>query len=360
MSATAGQSPTSYDRMKELLEFDATKAGVKGLVDSGIKHVPRIFIHSPETLPNPSDSPDKTLQIPLIDLQSTHRQQIVTQIREASIHWGFFQLVNHGIPLTVLDAMLKATRKFHEQDKESKAKLYVRDPLKNVKFRSNFDLFESPAANWRDTLSCSFDDSIDLLQELPSVIRHEMVDYMQQVNGLADTLCELFCEALGLDQDHLKCMNSIETQVIVAHYYPACPQPHLTLGTTKHSDPSFLTLLLQDELGGLQVRHQNQWVDVSPIRGAIVVNIGDLFQLVSNDKFRSAEHRVLASQEGPRISVAVFFHPNYDEERLYGPVEEALSDENPPVYKQILMKDYFKHFDAKGLDGKSALERFKL
>ncbi|KAK7393673.1 hypothetical protein VNO78_22236 [Psophocarpus tetragonolobus] len=60
-----------------------------------------------------------------------------------------------------------------------------------------------------------------------------------------------------------------------SHYYPSCPEPELTLGTTKHADPDFITVLLQDHIGGLQVLHQDTLMDVNPVSGALVVNIGD-------------------------------------------------------------------------------------
>ncbi|KAK8682203.1 hypothetical protein V6N13_054596 [Hibiscus sabdariffa] len=61
------------------------------------------------------------------------------------------------------------------------------------------------------------------------------------------------------------------------------------------------------EIGGLQVLYEDQWIDVPPVPGALVVNIGDMLQLITNDKFKSVEHRVLANTEGPRVSVASFF-----------------------------------------------------
>ncbi|KAK9153136.1 hypothetical protein Sjap_000616 [Stephania japonica] len=116
---------------------------------------------------------------------------------------------------------------------------------------------------------------------------------------LGGVLMELLSATLGLNPSCLNDIGCLEGLVILGHYYPECPEPKLTMGTTRHSDPGFLTILLQDQLGGLQVLCQGEWVDVPPMHGGLVVNIGDLLQLISNDKFKSSEHRVLANDVGP-------------------------------------------------------------
>lgn len=110
---------TTSDRMKEVKDFDESKTGVKGLSDSGITSIPNIFIHPPETVSTLRSS-SGSIGIPVVDLSnidsSNHHSKIVENIREAAASWGFFQVINHGIPLSVLDEIDEAIKAFHEHD----------------------------------------------------------------------------------------------------------------------------------------------------------------------------------------------------------------------------------------------------
>lgn len=84
-------------------------------------------------------------------------------------------------------------------------------------------------------------------------------------------------------------------------------------------------------------------------------------QLITNDKFRSVEHRVVANSRGPWVSIASFFTIHYAENpRHYGPIKEILSDDSPAKYKEITTQEYFQYYTDKGPYATSAITYFKL
>ncbi|CDY47116.1 BnaC04g13730D [Brassica napus] len=257
----------------------------------------------------------------------------------------------YQIPTDVMEKMKDGgIRGFHEQDPEVRKKFCSRDYTKKVTYRSNFDLYSSPSANWRDTLSCCMYLDAPKTEDLPEICGEIMLEYSKRVMELGELIFELLSEALGLNPSHLKEMECVKGISMLSHYYPPCPEHDLTYGTSPHSDRSFLTILLQDHIGGLQVHQDGYWVDVPPVPGALLVNLGDLLQ-----------HRVLANRgKEPRVSVASFFVHPLPSLRVYGPIKELLSEQNPPKYRDTTVTEYSKNYIAKGLAGKSVLLQFKI
>uniref|UniRef100_A0A0E0AIE9 Fe2OG dioxygenase domain-containing protein n=1 Tax=Oryza glumipatula TaxID=40148 RepID=A0A0E0AIE9_9ORYZ len=309
------------DRLRDLHAFDDTKAGVKGLVDAGVTTVPYFFRHHPDPLPVAAPS-EAAAAIPLIDLAKADvdRGRVVAEVRAAAETVGFFQVVNHGVAGELMEEMLAAVRRFHEEPLEAKVPYYTRDVASKVRFNSNFDLFRngfrSPAANWRDTMFVEMFPEAPSPEEIPPPCRGVLEVYAAAVRRLGERLFELLSEALGLPVGYLGrdagCRDGLSLSV-AAHYYPACPEPEATMGATKHSDPSFLTVLLQDTSGGLQA--------VLP---------------------RPPEERWVC----PRPCVPVV---------VGGGGARAAA-----VYRSTTAGEFLAHYNGKGLDGRSALDHFRI
>ena len=110
------------------------------------------------------------------------------------------------------------------------------------------------------------------------------------------------------------------------------------MGVHHHTDAGALTLLLQEDVGGLQVCLNNQWIPVDPVVGALVINIGDMVQVWSNDYYQAPLHRVLASDSHDRYSLPFFYNPSYDTQ--YAPLNALTSDKSPPKYRQITWGEF--------------------
>nr|APY20200.1 BX13 [Zea mays subsp. mays] len=369
MAPTAAKDSGSADRWREVQAFEDSKLGVKGLVDSGVKSIPAMFHHPPESLkdvisPPALPSSDDAPAIPVVDLSVARREDLVAQVKHAAGTVGFFWVVNHGVPEELMASMLSGVRQFNEGSLEAKQALYSRDPARNVRFASNFDLFESAAADWRDTLYCKIAPDPAPRELVPEPLRNVMMEYGEELTKLARSMFELLSESLGMPSDHLHKMECMQQLHIVCQYYPPCPEPHLTMGVRKHSDTGFFTILLQDGMGGLQVLvdrggGRQTWVDVTPRPGALMVNMGSFLQLVTNDRYKSVDHRVPAnkSSDTARVSVAAFFNPDEKRtERLYGPIPDP---SKPPLYRSVTFPDFIAKFNSIGLDGR-VLDHFRL
>ncbi|CAJ2673819.1 unnamed protein product [Trifolium pratense] len=351
------------ERVKELKAFDETKLGVKGLVDAGITKIPQMFIHPHDNTKKISNSSDTT--IPLIDLANIHddpsaRRRVVESVRYASETFGFFHIINHGIPVSTMKEMKEGVLNFNEQDSEVKKKFYTREP-KPFMYFSNITLFNSTTATWKDSFLCNMAPVPPKPEDLPEICRDILLEYLNQVMKLGTLLFELLSEALGLNPNYLKDIGCTEGFYAFGQYYPKCPQPELTSGALKHADGVFLTVLLQDHVGGLQLLHKDRWIDITPIPEALIINIGDFLQLITNDKFKSAHHRVLSNAESTRVSMASFFstihHPST---RTFGPIKELLSEENPAKYRETSVTEFLVHYTTKCKGTSPMLHYFRI
>ncbi|KNA08869.1 hypothetical protein SOVF_158870 [Spinacia oleracea] len=367
-STIIGREGSCSDRTNDLKAFDERKTGVKGLVDAGSKTIPTIFIRPLESRLNDLDTCHENISVPIIDIarvddDEDRTAEVVKEVIVAAKEWGFFQVVNHGIPLEMLEVMIERIRMFHEQDDEVKKKYYNRDfERKRVLYYCNHDLYKSKAVNWRDSLyvnTIHTSGQVDP-QELPPICKDAMLEYIDHILKLGDRILMLLSMGLGLEPECLKkLVKGKKGWSLIGHYYPQCPEPELTIGTNGHADNSFITILLQDQIGGLQVLYDNKWVNIEPVTGALIVNFGNILQIITNDVLKSVQHRVIAKNVEPRVSVAFFFRGLFSSDQIYGPIKELTSEENPPVYRDFTIEEITTYFFTKSLE-EFGIDHFKL
>ncbi|KAJ4827422.1 hypothetical protein Tsubulata_011069 [Turnera subulata] len=305
------------------------------------------FIQTPEHRPKLEIT--KAEGIPIIDLSilnspdtnsSADLEGLVKEVGEACKKWGFFQIINHGVSLEKRQKIENASRKFFALPLEEKRKVrrneekvmgyYDTEHTKNVR-----DWKEDPTL-----VPASFkDDEQEVTKwynqwpEHPPELREACQEYAKEVEKLAFKLMELIALSLGLPANRFHSFFKEQTTYVRLNHYPPCPSPHLALGVGRHKDAGALTILAQDDVGGLEVKRKSdgEWIWVEPTPDAYIINVGDIIQVWSNDAYESVEHRVMVNSERERFSIPFFFHPaHYTDVK---PLEELTNELNPAKYR---------------------------
>ncbi|KAG8371057.1 hypothetical protein BUALT_Bualt13G0047300 [Buddleja alternifolia] len=349
---------------ENLIDFLLNKGnGVKGLSQINLKTIPNQFIQPPEErLDQIQLSTHQS--IPIIDVSNWDTDpKVALSICEAAAKWGFFQIINHGIPIEVLENVKRAAHSFFELPVEERRKYLKENTLSSkVVLKTSFSPLVEEVLEWKDYLMhfCDGQESEDY-KLWPHVSRDQVLEYVNRTKPVIQKLLEVLLNGINVKQiDEVKRSALMDSLAVTLLYYPICPNPNLAAGAGRHSDASSITLLLQDDVGGLYVRapEGDKWIHVAPVEGALVVNIGDVLQIMSNDKYKSMEHRVFVSGSKNRVSVPVFANPSSDS--VIGPLSEVVEAGEKPVYREVVYSDYFSYFFSKGHDGKQTIDYAKI
>ncbi|XP_016481991.1 1-aminocyclopropane-1-carboxylate oxidase 5-like [Nicotiana tabacum] len=270
------------------------------------------------------------MAIPVIDfskLNGAERAKTLAQIATCCEEWGFFQLVNHGISVELLEKVKRVSSECFKKEREEKFKKSTAVKLLN---ESNGKVEN---VDWEDVFLLTDDN------EWPSNIpqfRETMKEYRSELKKLAERVMEVMDENLGLAKGYIKKAfnnsNGEESEenaffgTKVSHY-PPCPHPEKVNGLRAHTDAGGVILLYQDDqVDGLQILKDGEWIDVQPVENAIVINTGDQIEVLSNGKYKSVWHRVLAKENGNRRSIASFYNPSL--KATIAPAPELIVENN--------------------------------
>jgi isopenicillin N synthase-like dioxygenase len=328
---------------------------------SDLKYVPESYILPPESRPGNDEVP-LCETVPVIDLKQLGHDpaKLVQQIIEACQEFGFFLLINHGVPEQLLDNVLEVAKESFELPLNDIASIYSEDPNTNGRFYPSVDYNREATHYWRDSVSrpCHpVEEHLQSCPEKPVQYREVIGNYSVEVKRVVLYLLDLICEGLGLEAGFFGDELS-KRHFMAFNHYPPCPDPSLTLGLPKHCDCNLLTILLQGQVHGLQILKDEQWLAIEPPPHALVVNISHILQVITNGKLSSADHRVVTNKMASRFTVTCSIHPSL--QCHIEPSKMLVKDCSPPLYKAFIYKDFLGTYMADGLQGKPALERYKL
>ncbi|KAK7387323.1 hypothetical protein VNO78_28042 [Psophocarpus tetragonolobus] len=358
---------------------EAIVTRVQSLVQSGLSRVPPQYIQPLHARPlhhappgSDSDSDSDSDSVPVIDLSlfdPTARASSLDAIARACRDWGAFHVTNHGVPPSLLAAVRRAGLQFFSDCPLPDKLRYACSPSaasegygSKLLATSDGDT-ASHVLDWRDyfdhhTLPLSRRNP-NRWPDFPSDYRDTVATYSDEMKLLAQKLLALISESLGLPPSCIEDAVGEFYQNITISYYPPCPQPDLTLGFQSHSDIGAITLLIQDDVGGLQIlKDRHNWVTVHPFSDAILVLLADQTEIITNGKYRSCVHRAITNPDRARLSVATFHDPAKTVK--ISPASELIDESSPAKYRDVVYGDYVSSWYTKGPEGKRNIDALVL
>jgi len=291
-------------------------------------------------------------RIPVIDLAGAN---VSWEIHKACRETGFFYVANHGVPQVLIDAQFECARRFFALPLEKKLALHMKSSSSTAGYEpiggQILDSQDATSDKAPPDLKESFYIGMELPDEHPWTqkkirsfghnqwpdlpgFREQMLAYQKAVRGVGNRVLAALALSLELPEDFFVPFYDMPGTTLRLLRYPPHPQAALAnqLGAGAHTDWGGVTVLAQDELGGLEVRNvEDEWIQATPVPGTFVINLGDLMQRWTNGLYRSNMHRVKNnSSTRDRYSIAFFYSPRPDSriECLSTCTDEA----NPPKF----------------------------
>ncbi|CBI22844.3 hypothetical protein VitviT2T_006159 [Vitis vinifera] len=296
------------------------------------------------------------VEVPIIDL-AARGPKVAELIVKASQEFGFFKVINHGVPEDVIRKMEEESFNFFGKPDSEKKKAGPAQPFgygcKNIGF--NGDMGEVEYLLFNTNPHC--------ISQRSETISNDPTKFSSAVSGYIQAVTDLACEILDLMAEGLWVQNTSVFSSLITHldsdsvfrlnHYPPPLKDRDTspsssfqihhqgnnIGFGEHSDPQILTILRSNDVGGLQIcLGDGVWVPVPPDPTSFCVNVGDLLQAMTNGRFVSVRHRALTNSDKPRMSMAFFGAPPLH--ALITSPPEVVTPERPSLYRPFTWAEY--------------------
>ena len=304
--------------------------------------------------------------IPIIDIAPLvipdHNKKLIRrtseEIRDACRSVGFFYIKNHQIPQSHIDYMISLIHEFFNLSLEEKMKIHIR---KSDIYRGYTPLGKELTNDKYDWHEC-VDFGLDLESNDPDInngknlvgpnqwpenqhnFKKSLENHWKLMIVLGRRITQGLSISLGLPKNYFSpFMNKSHSYMRVSNYPPIenKKKENIGHGIGSHIDYGFLTILLQDNISGLEIKNSNsEWFSAPIIPDTFLINIGHMIQRWTNDYYRATIHRVVSPKDKARCSIPFFFEPNFD--TVVKPLEKFCSEDNPARYKPMHFGNYLE------------------
>ncbi|KAK3137365.1 hypothetical protein QOZ80_5BG0451350 [Eleusine coracana subsp. coracana] len=296
---------------------------------------------------------------------------VTRAVARAAREWGGFLLVSHGVPAEVVSRAQEQIARLFARPAPEKTRA-ARGPRDFggygvPPYALHFDRlmwsegYTFPAAAVRDEFRRVWPDAGDEYERFCEV----MEEYHREMRVLGGKLLDVFFRALGLTDEQIageaeRKVSDTLTATMHLNLYPKCPDPDRAMGLAAHTDSGFFTFIMQSLVPGLQLHRPgpDRWVTVPALPSAFAVVVADLFQVLTNGRFRSALHRAVVNSEQERISVPYFLGPPGD--MTVAPLKSAVVPGTKPIYRVVTWPEYMVVRKKTFGTDKSALEMLEV
>jgi len=286
----------------------------------------------------------KSKMIPVINIKNLHSNETLRALDSACRNWGAFQVIDHGIDNKTLKALHNAMHVFFKQSGERKQLVsrnkdnpwgfYDRELTKNTQ-------------DWKEIYDYGPADNVVKVPQWPNDLPEfqlAVIDAYEAFETLSFKILAAISANLGVAPQQLAGhFLPSHSSFLRLNYYPLCPAPENPkdtstptnghLGVNQHTDAGCITLLMQDKQPGLEIFKDNRWHLMEAREDALLIHLGDIVQVWSNDRYKAPLHRVRANQKNARFSAPFFFNPEYTTD--YAPLPSMIDTANPPRYHTI-------------------------
>ncbi|KAI4982918.1 hypothetical protein ZWY2020_023410 [Hordeum vulgare] len=354
----------SYDQQFKVLEVPPI---VQELVGAGVKEPPSQYVLPEQDRPAAAAVSEMPEPIPIIDLSrlSAGSPEEFAKLRSALENWNLFLAVGHGMEPSFLAEAMKATREFFNlplEEKQKYSNIVNGEKMGMDGYGNDMVVKENQVLDWNDRLNLLVEPeslrTYRLWPTQPPSFRDVLCEYTVRCKAATNIVLRNMAKMLNLQEEHLVNMigdNSI-TQAIF-NYYPQCPRPDHVLGLKAHTDGSIITVNFADA-EGLQLERNGVWYNVPIVPNALVMNIGDIMEILSNGFFKSLVHRVVTNAEKERLSLVLVY--TLELETQLEPVSELVDDKRPARYMKIKLNEYMEKYHDTYATGTLAIDGVKI